>query len=100
MSKTLTEIAQIISKIEDDLYDKADEMIALHRGFRLNQERIRELKSINADLYEALEDAAALIENMVSDLDFEFLSYYSEHRAVIKQNKAALAKARGKEQKR
>ena len=46
MSKTLTEIAQIISKIEDDLYDKADEMIALHRGFRHNQERIRELESL------------------------------------------------------
>ena len=38
MSKTLTEIAQIISNIEDDLYDKADEMLA-------QQQRIRELEA-------------------------------------------------------
>jgi hypothetical protein len=39
----------------------------------------------------ALEETTALIENMVSDLDTEFLLYYSEYRPVLKQARAALA---------
>jgi hypothetical protein len=41
-------------------------------------------------LKEALIETAALIENMVSDLDEEFLLYYSEYRKVLKKAREAL----------
>lgn len=41
MSKTLTEIAGIVSKIEDDLYDKSDEMLALQRRISELEELVR-----------------------------------------------------------
>lgn len=44
------------------------------------------------ELEEALEESLALNINVFADADTETCSYYSEHKAVIKQAKKALGK--------
>ena len=89
MTMTLTEIAQIVSKIEDDLYDKVDEMVALKR-------RMHKLESINAELYSVV-DRFVTVCDCDSAPPVEILKMIG---ALIEPARAARAKARGEEQQR
>lgn len=44
------------------------------------------------ELRQSLEESLALIENVFGEAEPELISYYSEHKIIIKQARAALAK--------
>lgn len=57
--------------------------------------RIAELERERDELLAALEESLALNMNWTSEAEPDVLEYYSEYKAVIKQAKEAIAKAKG-----